>query len=205
MSRKGAMQSIVEQASEEDLRIVKTRRALREALVELLEKTDYAKITVTAIAQTACVNRKTFYSHYRNVDDLVAEVIACNIEQLCHDALDDEPDGAQGVIEPETLTTFFLEAIDNSFDKQLSVLKGLGFLKLTEMIIDPMERIARDVCEQRGITPTDSLRSEIACYVGCVLAGYAQWRIDANGTETLDDVARCVNRMAAGLENGALH
>ena len=204
MSRDDTTQSLVGRESGEDLRVVQTRRALREALVELIGKTDYAKITVTAIAQTACVNRKTFYSHYRSVDDLTAEVIAYDIEQLCRKALASKPEDAQGVDESESLTALFLEALDESFDKRENILKQLGFVKLAEMAIDPMERIARDMCAQRGLTVTDSLRSEIACYVGCMLAGYAQWRIDASDAETLEDVARCVGRMASGLENWAL-
>ena len=42
------------------------------------------------------------------------------------------------------------------------------------------------------------MRGGIACYAGCVLAGYAQWRFGDTG-ETLDDVAARVNRMAAGI------
>ena len=43
-----------------------------------------------------------------------------------------------------------------------------------------------------------NMRGGIACYAGCVLAGYAQWRFGDTG-ETLDDVAARVNRMAAGI------
>ena len=44
-----------------------------EALVLLLEKKDFQFITVTEICEVAEVNRSTFYLHYENLSDLLAE------------------------------------------------------------------------------------------------------------------------------------
>ena len=46
-----------------------------EALILLLEKKEYAFITVKEICQKAGVNRSTFYLHYETIDDLLAETI----------------------------------------------------------------------------------------------------------------------------------
>ncbi len=43
------------------------------AFLELLEKKDFAYITVKEICQAAGVNRSTFYLHYETVADLLAE------------------------------------------------------------------------------------------------------------------------------------
>ena len=54
-----------------DLRIRRTRSAIREAFVALMQNKEYAAITVTDISERAGINRKTFYAHYDSVDDLL--------------------------------------------------------------------------------------------------------------------------------------
>ena len=54
-----------------DKRIVRTRRYIKEALVELVDELNYGDITVAAIADRAGVARPTFYLHYRTKDDLL--------------------------------------------------------------------------------------------------------------------------------------
>lgn len=44
-----------------------------EALIKLLEKKDFAYITVSEICSAAGVNRSTFYLHYQNTADLLKE------------------------------------------------------------------------------------------------------------------------------------
>lgn len=53
-----------------------TARLMDEALLALLEKKDFAFITVKEICAKAGVNRSTFYLHYENTSDLLAETIA---------------------------------------------------------------------------------------------------------------------------------
>ncbi|MDO4890342.1 MAG: TetR family transcriptional regulator [Coriobacteriaceae bacterium] len=58
----------------EDLRVVKTRRAIEGAMERLLAERPFDTITVQAILDEALVNRKTFYSHYRDKYDLVRKM-----------------------------------------------------------------------------------------------------------------------------------
>lgn len=56
----------------EDRRSVRTRRALRDALAaEIRACGGLDRVAVTAIAERADVTRRTFYSHYRDIPDLV--------------------------------------------------------------------------------------------------------------------------------------
>ena len=50
-----------------------TATRMDEALIALLEKKDFAYITVKEICDTAGVNRSTFYLHYENTADLLRE------------------------------------------------------------------------------------------------------------------------------------
>src|SRR5215217_5062984 len=58
-----------------DPRIRRTRRMLREAVLDLAAEHDFAEITVRDITARADVNRATFYLHYRNKEDLVAQAL----------------------------------------------------------------------------------------------------------------------------------
>lgn len=59
---------------EQDRRIIKTKRAIRNAFAELLTVKEMDDITIRDIAEVADINRKTFYSHYSGVHDVVAEI-----------------------------------------------------------------------------------------------------------------------------------
>jgi len=58
----------------EDLRVVKTKRAIEGAMERLLSERPFDAITVQAILDEALVNRKTFYAHYRDKYDLVRKM-----------------------------------------------------------------------------------------------------------------------------------
>lgn len=53
-----------------DKRALKTRRAITNALAELLSEKELRKITVQELSDTADVNRVTFYKHYLDIYDL---------------------------------------------------------------------------------------------------------------------------------------
>lgn len=53
-----------------DLRIAKTKEALRQALLNLLKQKSLNSISVTELCQAARVNRGTFYAHYGQVENL---------------------------------------------------------------------------------------------------------------------------------------
>lgn len=58
-----------------DRRIVRTRRAIHIAFIDLLTEHEYTKITITALAKRADIDRKTFYTHYSSIDSLFEDVI----------------------------------------------------------------------------------------------------------------------------------
>lgn len=58
-----------------DRRSVRTRRALRQALAKEISATgDLSRVTVTAVTERAGVTRRTFYSHFRDIPDLVNQI-----------------------------------------------------------------------------------------------------------------------------------
>ncbi len=65
---------MTEELKRTDRRVVKTRRAIRNAFVRLLTEKSLEKITIKEIAQTADVDRKTVYNYYDGVYDILDEL-----------------------------------------------------------------------------------------------------------------------------------
>lgn len=59
----------------DDLRFVKNRAALQRAFIDLTLEKRSTRITVKELAERAGVNRMTFYSHYDEVTDVLAEFL----------------------------------------------------------------------------------------------------------------------------------
>ncbi len=59
--------------SNTDLRIVRTKESIRAALVDLIDEKSFEAVTVKDITTKAGINRGTFYAHYQDKCDLVAE------------------------------------------------------------------------------------------------------------------------------------
>ncbi|MEM8860199.1 MAG: TetR/AcrR family transcriptional regulator [Chloroflexota bacterium] len=57
--------------NEKDLRVQRTRKLLRNALIELVKSQSYESISVRDITKKAQVGYKTFYRHYEGKDDLL--------------------------------------------------------------------------------------------------------------------------------------
>ena len=76
-----------------DMRVVKTRRAIRNALIELVEEKDVGKITVKELCERAEISKPAFYSHYGNIYDVVDEVENEVVQKVCdqmaHRSIDD--------------------------------------------------------------------------------------------------------------------
>lgn len=58
----------------EDLRIIRTKEAIRKTFEEMIIEMDYEQISIKELALRARINRKTFYLHYNTLDDLLREM-----------------------------------------------------------------------------------------------------------------------------------
>ena len=66
----------------EDLRIVKSKRDLRNAMLTLLQTRTFDSITVKEICDLALINRMTFYKHYEDKYDLFNDTVRFTIETI---------------------------------------------------------------------------------------------------------------------------
>jgi AcrR family transcriptional regulator len=80
-----------------DLRIVKTKRNIRQAFIELRSKNALEKVKVKELCELALINKTTFYKHYQDIFDLSDEIeneTVLSIMSTCEhiDSLFTDPD-----------------------------------------------------------------------------------------------------------------
>lgn len=57
-----------------DRRVAKTKRAIRNAIADLMTQKSYNDITIKDVADLADINRKTFYNYYSGIYQVVEEI-----------------------------------------------------------------------------------------------------------------------------------
>lgn len=66
----------------QDRRITRSKRALSDALIELMEERSFDGFSVNDLCERADLNRGTFYNHFRDKDDLLAQLEAEVMDDL---------------------------------------------------------------------------------------------------------------------------
>lgn len=62
-----------------DLRIIKSKQAIEEAFLSLVEIKGYNNVTLTEVAKKARVNRNTIYLHYESKEGIVESIITGSV------------------------------------------------------------------------------------------------------------------------------
>lgn len=64
-----------EPVSQTDRRVRKSKQALKETLIALMREREFKEISITDLVRGADLNRGTFYKHYRDTEQLLAETV----------------------------------------------------------------------------------------------------------------------------------
>lgn len=73
---------MTETKNKEDVRTIRTKRDLANALEELLKLKDYAEISIKDISDTALISKNTFYNNFQDKEDLLRFVFVRYEEAL---------------------------------------------------------------------------------------------------------------------------
>ena len=93
-----------------DRRIVKSKRALKDSILSLMQKKDFKEISITEIVQGADLNRGTFYKHYPYKEDLLNDIIDDVISDLIVSYR--EPYKDKETLEVSKLTSHAVKVLD---------------------------------------------------------------------------------------------
>ncbi|CAH0345994.1 TetR/AcrR family transcriptional regulator [Bacillus sp. CECT 9360] len=94
-----------------DRRIFKSKQALKGAIISLMQKKDFKKISITDIVHLADLNRGTFYKHYQYKEELLEEIIDDVITDLI--AAYREPYNGSDIFEVSKLTSSTIKVFEH--------------------------------------------------------------------------------------------
>lgn len=171
-----------------DRRIQKTQNLLHEALNSLLRERSYDSIVVKEILDRANVGRSTFYTHFRDKDDLLVSGIH---NMLCSVQPSPLPSSAKPY---EKIIWFSLPIFEHIEQhrrtgvaqmgiKGRAILHGHLQKVLTELIADKLEKVVEGRIEKTGQISTDLLGQCVASIFVNVLNWWVESRSSLSAQE----------------------
>ncbi|MFI0349372.1 TetR/AcrR family transcriptional regulator [Actinomadura sp. 9N407] len=181
----------------EDRRTRRTRRALGDALVRLVLERGCAALTVEDITERADVARATFYSHYRDKDDLFTQVTTEMLDELGERLRPLVAENAAGFTGKPVLE-MFRHAQDRR-ELYRIVLRGEGdgrpLRMFTERFVAMTAEVFRIRAERNDLEPRISPDLLARAWVGEQIS-VLQWWIEHEAPPPPEEVARILLDLA---------
>lgn len=126
-----------------NVRVRRTQKLLREALVELIEERGFEALTIAELTERALVSRAAFYRQYRDKYDLVEQIFEEAMGSLLNAV------GDLGVDHPAAVWVTFFEHIAH-YDRLYRALLGSTG---SPRFVRKMRASLADLIQQRGQLP----------------------------------------------------
>ncbi|MFD0031050.1 TetR/AcrR family transcriptional regulator [Streptomyces sp. NPDC055059] len=176
----------------EDRRTRRTRRNLSDALVVLVLERGFSSLTVEDITERADVGRATFYSHFRDREDLFARVTADLLEELTERLQPVVSDSYVGFTGKPVLE--MLRHARERRDVYRIVLRGEGDGKPLQTFTDTLARATadefRDRAERNEVTPRIDPDLLARVWVGEQIAVLRWWTEQEEPPLPVEEVVR---------------
>ena len=111
----------------ENRRVRMTKRLMKEALLELLEKNELINISVTAICKTADVHRSTFYDYYTDPADLLRDAEQDVLDRIPMPPPMTDPADQDRILEASTAFFDYVKENEKTFRILFSESAGSSF------------------------------------------------------------------------------
>lgn len=177
-----------------DRRILKTKKAIYEALVELMQKKKLNSITVTELAAHADINRKTFYTYYSTVNDVldegINELITSLKDLLC--AMSED----YNMFSPQTLFAFLNTIMSDADIARNLFASDNGSLLFNRLQKALQETLLKELTDKdiKMNVPSEQYPLISNFVAGGMVSAYYEWIINPDGI-TLDEMARTLTTL----------
>lgn len=165
----------IDNQNNNDRRIRRTRKSIKEALIGLLQKQKINQISITELCNQADINRKTFYNHYSGVRNVLDEIedeyitkylFYLNKENILYSLSDPYP---------------FVSRLTNEIATNVNVFSVISkteeYIYLKERIKIHLSNNLNDIIRQKPHIDNETL----SIYIDFITAGmssvYQQWLI----------------------------
>ena len=186
-----------------DRRAVRSRRLIVSAFERLLVARPFERITVSAIAQEADVDRKTFYQHFGSIDGLLAAIT----DGLAARVLDEVERAVPNSVEPgereRALAAFFavlVQTISEGMERDRRYVERVPVDVLYRHLSHAFSRQIAERGLLNGVIPACEQEACLAYVLGGLFALLRCWMLEGCA-RTPDELART----AATLAEFGLH
>lgn len=170
----------------DDSRVRKTRRDLREALIRLILKAGYDSISIQDIASEAETARITFYRHYKDKAELLADCLNTLYEQLVKDIENQISQGGSNIAAPIRVFYENLESHERLYKVLFSSLGAQTVvLRLTHYM---SERLADQLALLSAPVKDDTPIEIIANHLANAQIGLGMWWLEKNKPYSIDEM-----------------
>ena len=184
-----------------DRRVLKTKRAIKNALMHLLNDRDINDITISDIAAQADINRKTFYNYYSGVHEVIDEMendIISHVDEALTDI-----DFIDNLENPylifEKLTSVISTDMD-TFGYLLGMNTNVGLMsKMVDLLKAKVKSVILPVVELDEL----QLNLMLEFMVSGVVAVFKRW-FNSDRSVSIDEISRQMNILAFKGLNGYL-
>lgn len=185
---------------ESDKRVIRTKKAIKAALFKLMEEKDISSITISELTKEANVNRRTFYTHYRNITDILDEIESDLVRELSRLMGDFNPDEYR--ISAYNLFMGLNSLISEDFDYYFNVvrvdMRGMLMSRLRSVVKETTDLLMKRICRN-----SENAGLASAFIVGGFFNLYMEWHNNPHNltaeqaAEVASSiVAHCVNKMS---------
>ncbi len=157
-----------------DRRILKTKKAIKSAFIDLLAQKNVNDITITDIAKLADVNRKTFYNNYSGIHEIINEIEDELFERFktAIKGLDTKSE-LEG---PYNVLIRLTKLLDEDFDYFKKVMNSDLKTNLSEKIISYLKDKLKDVLKRQRCDYTEYENNVVVEYsISGMFQVYNKW------------------------------
>ena len=191
----------VEKTEKVDLRVIKTKKAIRQAFTELMSRKQLEEITVSDVAAEAMINRKTFYAHYASIYDIISEIedeIVNSFQQMLAGKRFEDI-----LKSPYSLFRDLNQTINNNIDLYGRLLTLTGTSNLVHKIIQMIRvQVGRTYKDE---FPVEPMTLDMAVYflLSGLLAVFTEW-YNSGRTQPIEKLSEQLSLLCIGGMNGIM-
>lgn len=178
-----------------DRRIVKTQKAIRQAFLKLLTEKGISKITVSALAREADIDRKTFYLHFSSIDELIEQEATLLVDKVAH-ALSSPAQQIGGSV-PINMKGVLVElaaVAEENVELYRHVISSLSIDQMVDALKEPVRRAALESVPDNATVDEDALDYILRFYIAGTLSVFTRWFME-DRERPIEQVVDIVERM----------
>ena len=182
-----------------DRRVIRTKKAIREAFAKLLTEKDINDITISDIAELADINRKTFYNYYDGIYQVVDEIENEIIGRF--DAVLGEVDFRRDMENPYIIFEKLAAVINMDMDFYVQLLQMRGSQSLVTKIVEMLKQKTKALLIEQVNFDEQKVDIMLNYAFSGMIAVYQNW-LSTDRRQSIEEISGIVSTMCLNGFNG---